>query len=404
MGGSLRIVVPHRRSAWPIVVGISLLLLLITFLSYPLARHGFLSVILFSLGLGGERNVGAWWSGMLFVLAAVSALDRAVGSRAASTDYRAWTALAAAFLLLSLDEVAGLHEWLSLRGLIYLVPLGTLGLALVGYSLAHLRRAKMPLSALLLGFALLATVPLQELLQNMREWTNPWAYGARAFVEEGTEVAAALLLIAGTNACLSRLGASRPEPFASLAKLGAPLFWLSLGALPLVIAAAHELNLTGPADWLGSALFLACALLAISSMRSDAAALPKAAVYLLASVGANAVRPDWDPLVLSYSPNLRGLFFAALLLATALVVARGKPWRERCIWLALGGGTLLGALFFPHPQLVWSTWPAAVALFCLFIELTAIVGLRTEPPLPAPIDAVAGGVARGKQAEFSGPL
>jgi hypothetical protein len=404
MGGSLRVVVPHRLSAWPLVVGISLLLLLITFLSYPLARHGFLSVILFSLGLGGERNVGAWWSGMLFVLAAVSAFDRAVGSRPARTEYRAWTALAAAFVLLSLDEVAGLHEWLGARGLIYLVPLGALGLALVGYSLTNLRRAKVPLWTLLLGFALLATVPLQELLQNVREWTNPWAYGARAFVEEGTEVAAALLLIVGTKAGLSRLGASRPEPFASLAKFGGPLFWLSLGALPLVIIAAYELNLTGPADWLGSALFLSCALLAISSMQSHTAALPAAALYLLASVGANAVRPDWDPLVLSYSANLRGLFFAALLLAAPLIVGPGRPWLERSIWLALGVVTLLGALFFPHPQVVWSTWPAAVALLCLFIELTAIVGPRTEPPLSAPIEAVAGAVPHDKHAEFSGPF
>ena len=404
-GGSLRIVLSHRLSAGPIVIGVSVLLLLITFLSYPLARHGFLSAMLFSLGLGGERNVGAWWSGMLFVLAAVHALDRAVGARAARTESRAWIALAAAFLLLSLDEVAGLHEWLSLRSFLYLVPLGTLGLALVGYSLANLRRANVPLRTLLLGFALLATVPLQELVQNTQEWTNAWAYGARALVEEGTEVAAALLLIAGTNAGLSRADASRPEPCASLVTFGAPLFWLSLGALPFVIVAAYELNLTGPADWLGSVLFLWCALLALSAIQGDVAALPKAGVYLLASVGANAVRSDWDPFVFGYSANLRGLFFGLLLLAAALVVsAAGRPWRERSIWLALGGVTLLGALFFPHPQLVWSTWPAAVALLCLFIEITAVVELRAEPPRLAPIDSVARAVPDGKQAEFSGPF
>jgi hypothetical protein len=197
------------------ILAITLLLLAVTPVSYGLVGHGALSGILFLLGFGGDGNIGAWWSGMLFLLSAVFALDRSVDVQRTATERRGWAALAAALALLSFDEVASMHEFLSGYDQLYLAPLGVLGLSLVGYALTNLRRAKVPLRTLLIAFGLLATVPLQEFVQWNIEWNDPWVYGARALVEEGTEIAAVLLLLTVTSGGLLRLRVGS-ETFGSL--------------------------------------------------------------------------------------------------------------------------------------------------------------------------------------------
>lgn len=114
-----------------------------------------------------------------------------------------------------------------------------------------------------LGFALLATVPAQDLVQVAQGPANAWVYGALTSLEEGTEIAAALLLLAATRGGLRPFGASRPEPFVCFVIFAAPLLWLYAGALPLAAAATYALNLTGASNWLGATLFLSCALLAL---------------------------------------------------------------------------------------------------------------------------------------------
>ena len=96
--------------------------------------------------LDGEANIPAWFSAALlllaaFLLAAIASAERRVGGQAAL-----WSLLAGIFVLLSLDEVAQLHE-LSIRplrdhfhatGLLYftwIVPAGVAATAAaVGYS------------------------------------------------------------------------------------------------------------------------------------------------------------------------------------------------------------------------------------------------------------------------------
>jgi hypothetical protein len=375
----LPIVVSYRPIVWvSAIFGASLLLLALTLVSPVLAGSGLLSLVLFTLGLSGESNVGAWWSGMLFFVAAVFALDRAATIGRTASERQGSAALAAALLLLSLDEVAWLHEWLSDRGRPYLLmSLGSLGLGLVGYSLAHLYRARIPLRMLLLGFGLLATVPLQQLAQATHVTTNPWVYGALTSLEEGTEVAAALVLLAVTSGSLRHFEAGRPEPFVCFVRFGVPLLCLAFAALPVAVAATYALGLTGATNWVGATLFMSCALLALRALaQGDATALPKAAAYLLASLGAIAVRPDWDPVVLGHHVNVRGIYFGGLLLAAAWMHAPGAPWHQRAFWLALAGATLTAAFVLLRPQLVWSTWPPTVALLCFFIELTAAARLH----------------------------
>jgi hypothetical protein len=395
--------VPHRPTEWaPAIAGISLLLLLVTFVSYPLGGRGLITTLLFTFGLSGEGNVGAWWSGMLFLLAAVFALGRAADARRTPPERRGMLALAAALVLLSFDEVAWLHEFLASRNQLYLAPLGAAGVGLVAYALRQLQRANIPLRTLLLGFALLATVPLQELVHVTQEWRNPWVYGARALVEEGTEIAAALVLLHATSGGLLRLRASGPNAFAALAQFGLPLSWLAVTALALAVAATSTLNLTGVINWVGSSLFLLCALLAVRSgrPRRDSAAWAKAGLYLLASVGANAVRPDWDPVVLGHAVNLRGVYFGALFFAAAWMFSSGSSWHRRALWLALAGTTWLAAVAVLRPQLVWSTWPPTIALLCFYAEIAAAMrkNRAVEPEDAIPRRA---GV---KRPELAGPV
>jgi hypothetical protein len=380
-----QLVVSHRPTFWGLtIVAVSLLFVAVTPLPYGLGGRGLLTEFLYWLGLGGERNVGAWWSGVLFLLAAILALDRFTEAWRPPTERRGWAALAAALAFLSFDEIAGLHEFLSARSQLYLVPVGLLGAGLVTYALVQLQRAKVPLHRLLLGFGLLATVPLQEFVQFTRDWPNAWVYGARALVEEGTEIAGALALLAATSGGLLRIRVGR-ESFASLLAHGTPLLWLAVAALPAVAVAVRGFNLPGAPNWLGMALFLACAALAVrgAAARSEPRLLWAAALYLLASLGANAVRPDWDPTVLGQSINLRGIYFGSLLLAAPWVLSPGEPWRTRGFWLASAGCTLLGAFVLP-PIVIWSTWPPTVALLCFYVEISAAMRLRAVVAQAAP--------------------
>jgi hypothetical protein len=94
----------------------------------------------------GEANIPAWFSGALLLFAALLLGAIASAERRAGGQAALWTLLAVVFVLLSLDEVAQLHE-LSIRplrdhfhatGLLYytwVVPAGLAATAVaVGYS------------------------------------------------------------------------------------------------------------------------------------------------------------------------------------------------------------------------------------------------------------------------------
>lgn len=366
---------PYRARWLEAVSWLSGFLLLTTFASYVVVGPGAVLQALYRFNLGGENNVAVWWCGMLLALAAVLAFDGYADEARMPAERRGWLALAGALLLLSFDEVASLHEYLANRGLLYLVPLGAVGLALVGYSLVQLRSAgvrKRSFAMLLAAFGLFALVPLHEIVQHSFEWPNRAVYGLRAVLEEGTELLAMLLLLAVTSDGARARFARTGDAFAAV-RLRA--YWLVAGVVlvPVLTAATFVLPYPGgPANWLAAVLLLACALNVLRTEgllrgRRRTPAVWLAAFYLAASAATNAVPLSWDAVVLGRTVGIRGLALALLLLAAAPLLARcGRPVRP--LWLVLAAlGAAVGALR-PDSQLLWGALPPTAALWLYAIE------------------------------------
>jgi hypothetical protein len=367
--------------SWFAALGaVSVLLLVATQLSYALVGHGLVSAALFWIGLGGENNIGSWWSGMLLALAAVFAFDGLFDSEKPRCERRGWCSLGLALLLLSFDEVASLHEYLAAHSLVGLAMLGAAGLALAGYAMAQLHRARVrprTLRLLLIGFALLATVPLHELAQKQLEWRNPVVYGVRALFEEGTEVGAMLIFVWALR--LNSAAALRRATglFAVAARrriicIGGLALWPFLTAATFVLP--HP---GGPADWLASLLLLLCALLAVRSGLLNGGLNARTwllvVFYLTASAAANASGLAWHPPVLGMPVSARGVMLGLEVAAAAVLLTtsgrRVNVRRVLLIALVIVGG----AAAWPASQLLWCALPPLVALWVYSVESKGII-------------------------------
>jgi hypothetical protein len=382
-----------------VLVAVSALLLIITFFSYALSGHGMLSKLLFWAGLGGENNIGAWWSGMLLALAAFCAFDGFANPDKPVNERRGWLLLGFALLLLSFDEVASLHESLSRLSRVSLAALGVVGLVLAGYGMAQLLRAKVPqrvLIRLLFAFGLLASVPIHEMVQEMLEWPDPVIYGVRAVLEEGTEIIAMLVFVSVTAVnSRSLLLTSQdfivsPVYWRRLIVVSALLLWAPLTAATFVLR-----DPGGPADWLAATLFLMCALLAARAValggKLDARSVSLILFYVVASAAANAVSFEWDPMLLGGQVSVRGVVFALLLIAAVGILRANQRRVNMPRALLVAALMASSALVWPTSQLLWCGLPPAFALWAYTIEskagaphgATIPVGLGAPPPVPA---------------------
>src|SRR5690606_9464561 len=170
------------------IVAVSALFVLLTFLGFLVQGFGGPARPLFWLGLSGENNVGAWWSGMLLLLAAMLAFDGFASPTKRETERRGWLALSMLLLFLSFDELASLHEHLAARSLGQIAALALPLVVLGCYALIQLHRgglARRHVGLLLVAYVLLGSVPLQEYVQHSREWPSGAIYGLRAAIEEG---------------------------------------------------------------------------------------------------------------------------------------------------------------------------------------------------------------------------
>lgn len=373
------------------LIAVSAALLLATIASYALVDERALARVLFWIGLGGEANIGAWWSGMLLVLAAFLSFDGFFDRSKSPAEQRGWLALGFALLLLSFDEIASLHEYLLGRGLADLAVLGVVGLALASYGMQQLHRARVPgrtLTRLLIAFGLLASVSIQEVIQQSVEWDNQLVYGLRAFVEEGTEIVAMLLFVSVGRATSAGLWRGSQDFLVALVRRRRLVKSAALLLWPAAIAAAFVLSRpSGPTDWLASTLFMGCAVLAVRAGAQrgalDSRGLELILLYAVASAAATAVSWQWDPLVLGRTVNLRGIVFALLLVVAGIVLkANGRPVKPSHPFIA-AVVVAASAIAWPSARILWFGLPPLLALWLYSVESKAAAADGKIAPLRA---------------------
>ena len=355
----------------------SAILLIVTFASYAFQSRGeFLSAVLFRFGLGSENSFGAWWSSMLLLLGAVLAFDGYCLQSRSEHQRRGWLVLALILLILSFDEGATLHEHINL------VVYGIVGLSMLSFAIIELvvgRTERRVLALILLSFGLFGTIALQEYLQHALIWTNQVVYGARAVLEEGTELVAMLILISATRANTNGLLRARSPDALSLAvHLRTPLIGAGIVLVPVLSGAAFILPLgVGPATWLTGSLYLLCALAVIRSLLIGRQApsmrvLLLLALYLSASAISFFVRVTDDLTIMGAPISLRGLGICGTLLAATMLMARAGR-QAKWVWMRICAIVVfVMAWWSPDASalslVLWSLIPSAVALWIYAIE------------------------------------
>lgn len=368
-----------RADSWfRLLVFVSACLAGVTFLSYALQGSASprLSQLLFLIGLGGENNVGAWWSGTLLLLASVFAFDGYASHRNSDAERRGWLTLALVLIMLSFDEIASLHEYIISTARPLIVVPGLIGAGMTLYAFHQLISAKVDRRMIVrlgVAFALLATIPMQEVLQHAREWNDPVLYGVRALIEEGAEIAAMLIFVDVTRKNTERL-ARRGDALRLTALYRRPLLAGAAVSLPFLTWASFVLPYPGgPADWLTVSLYVLCALHVVRAMLSSESpnavdAIPLLALYAAASLSANALKLAWDPQILGTPVSVRGLGMCVLLIAAALVLRRfDRPAKVRWL-LPAAAVALAAAVATPSSQTFWCAFPAVLALYLYAIE------------------------------------
>ncbi len=162
--------------------------------------------------LDEENNLPTWFSSFLLLLTAAFLWLCAAQERAeASGGSGHWTALAVGFLLLSIDEVAGVHETInSVIQVTWAIPGGILalgiGFAFVPFLLRLPRRTA--LLFVLAGALYLAGGAGMEVYGNelvRQRLRDTLQYKLASLVEEGLEIGGVLLFL---HALLGYLGGS----------------------------------------------------------------------------------------------------------------------------------------------------------------------------------------------------
>ena len=230
-------------------------------------------------GLAFEMNAGVWWSSIIYLLSA--ALFYEVASGESGHRRRACLDLALLMLAVVIDEIGAFHEWVSgIGGWTALAPFGLLGVLLLVDALRLLWRdheSRAVFWLVLLGFLVLASVPVQEYAEHnltTKQWSD-W-YGRP--LEEATELVGAWLILFA--AVYRRRGCRWGGPPRALVPDPSRMRWLlpivAWGFLAHVIAAQAPLVEVGRWDGSPSAVYptilffiIACYAFWVPRHRSD---------------------------------------------------------------------------------------------------------------------------------------
>jgi hypothetical protein len=224
------------------------------------------------------------------------------------------------------------------------------------------------LTLILLGFALFGSVVVQELYQSSRTWNNPVIYGARALIEEGTEIAGMLILIfvAGTNTRVL-LNKHRPDALIAAARGRIRLIVAAGVLIPILTGATFILPYPGgPADWLAACIYLLCAVSVFRPVLiGDEVLNQRTALlllfYLVASAMSIGLKLSWEPEISGVPVSIRGIGVAGLLLTANIVFQTAG--RRTTIWFYPAAAVVLLASLWSSSQLLWCTIPSCVALW-----------------------------------------
>jgi len=372
----------------------SLVLLLVTLISFPLAGNGWISRLLFQLGFAGENNVGAWWSGMLLFLAAVQAFDGSRRDDLPASGSRGWLMLSLILMMLSFDEISSLHEWVAnTGGTVFWIPMGLGGAAMLAYSLASLWRAGVSTSHVLTitaAFALFGSVVIQEHIQHATHWDSRLAYGIRALIEEGTEITGMLLLLYVTGRNTRHVLAMGPGGAFGLARdYSGPATTFALLLVPVLVAASFVLPYPGgPADWLACALFMLAACNVFGEILARHCAVDIRTWLLLAalvcaSMLSNAVELGYQISLAGVTVGLRGLWISLLLPALWWLFDKHGLRFNIGAMIVLAVLSLIIACTW-RTQLVWVTVPALIAIQVY----SGVVRIPSTKRAPAAADAL----------------
>ncbi|NNE60660.1 MAG: hypothetical protein HKN35_07190 [Woeseia sp.] len=233
--------------------------------------------ILLLFNLRNESNFAALFSGMFLLTIALHAFDGSALNRASKANIaNAWLMLSLVLVALSFDEIGSLHERVpaigDLNQLVSLLPFALVFAAMLAYAVTILWRApgqRRTTILICVGFALFASVALQEYIEHAVDWSANrylrfFRHWFRPLIEEGTELLGMLVLLwaamTNTRGILSRGEREKFPVFEAIVSWRRPMLVTALIGAPLiayatVILPADRWGNGKPADWPAAAFF-----------------------------------------------------------------------------------------------------------------------------------------------------
>ena len=243
--------------------------------------RAFLDRVLIQFHLGAENVVAAWYSSMLLLVVALACLVAyALDRRHARAGFHrtlalGWLALAAAFTLLSLDEIGSLHERVGMIvqlnaaslargatqpvGWVYLLalPIGVVAFFILAFAWVQVRRAPLAFALVVAGVLLYVSDPFLELLELTLQQGSLGMLAERILEEGVAELGGTTCVLMGIVLYASRRTGTHRLAFALPSRrIRVAAGALLLAGVPLAAAAVRRLpagDVGIPENWFPSA-------------------------------------------------------------------------------------------------------------------------------------------------------